>query len=153
MTKDSNVSRGLIPSPSGACCSAPAGARGSRGTPPAATTPTPACEPENAPARGDLDAGLGAENRDGAGRKDPPEAVRDPRAQARGRLDGDGVAVDPDGAQVRAPGGVGVLRDRPLELALDRAPDVRGVLVHGRRGRLLWECSATMEKERRRVGH
>ena len=75
----------------------------------------------------------------------PKRSATRPRSCAGASSD-ERVAVDRDGAQWRQPEVVRVRRDRPLELALDRWPDMRGVLVHGRRGRLLWEWSATMEK-------
>jgi len=94
----------------------------------------------------DVDDRLGPEHRRGTGLQHATEAVGDAAAQLRRRLEYERVAVDRDGAQWRQPEVVRVRRDRPLELALDRWPDMRGVLVHGRRGRLLWEWSATMEK-------
>src|SRR5205823_5405744 len=85
----------------------------------------------NAPGRDDVDGCLRAEYRRGARPEDPAKAVGDPWPQARGRLHDDRVAVERHWPQRRQPEVVDVLGDRTLELALDRWPDMREVLVHG----------------------
>src|SRR5213076_1422921 len=65
------------------------------------------------------------------------EALGDPGAQLERSLDDEHVALEAERPEGREPEVVRVRRDRLAQLVLDGAPDVLGVLGHGRGSRLL----------------